>query len=438
MQRHASGARPGAKTGLASLDLTTHIRPGDRVTWGQGSAEPQSLVKLLVAQLGQVGGLHCFVGVGASEVLDGVPRTEATVTSYAGGGSNGHLAAAGLLEILPVHYSELPDVLSRGRHAVDVLLLQVAPADDTGTYSWSLAQEYLDPLLETARVVIAEVNDQAPWTHASRTLRREDFDVLVSTSVPPLPMRAAQPSYDEQAVAGRVVDLIKDGTTLQVGLGTVPTAVLKQLGGHRDLGVHSGVITDDVADLMQRGIVTNTRKTRDFGRTVTGLLMGTDRLFDFAARNPCVQLRPTSYTHDPVVLASLDRFVAVNSALEVDLTGQVNAEWVAGRYRGAVGGAVDFLRGASRSRDGLPIVALPSTAGHHSRITPTLSGPVTIARSDVGVVVTEFGAVDLRGLTLAERRQHLLDLAHPDHRAELAAAPHADAGKHESPTRGVP
>src|SRR5690606_34878605 len=190
----------------------------------------------------------------------------------------------------------------------------------------------------------------------------------------------------------------------------------------RDLGGHSGLIRDAVADLMEAGVITNARKSLDRGRSVGGMLMGTRRLFSFAHRNPAVQLRETGYTHDLSVLAAQDRLVAINSAVEVDLSGQISAELVAGDYVGAVGGAVDFLRGAARSKGGLPIVALPSTAGSTSRIVPALSGPVSTARADAGLVVTEYGVADLRGQPLRSRYERMLAIAHPDHRRALEEA----------------
>jgi acyl-CoA hydrolase len=198
--------------------------------------------------------------------------------------------------------------------------------------------------------------------------------------------------------------------------------VLAALQGRRDLGVHSGAVGDGVMALMEAGVVTNAHKGRDPGATIAGVLMGSTRLHRYAHRNPALQMRGTDYTHDPDVLASMPRFVAINSAVEVDLSGQANAEVAAGCYVGAVGGAVDFVRGAQRSRGGVPIIALPATAataGAHSRIVATLSGPVSTPRCDAGVFVTEYGIADLRGLPLAARRRRMLDIAHPEHRARL-------------------
>jgi acyl-CoA hydrolase len=226
----------------------------------------------------------------------------------------------------------------------------------------------------------------------------------------------------DKAIAEHVAGLVPDGATLQVGIGSLPAVVLRHLRGHRDLGVHSGMITDEIAELIGAGVITGTRKSTDRGLTVTGLMLGTRALISRAAVDKSIQLRDTSYTHDQAVLAAQHALVAVNSAIEVDLTGQANIEVAAGRYVGGTGGAADFLRGAARSQGGVPVLALPSTAGTASRIVARLNGPAGLARADAGVIVTEYGVADLRGLSLARRRERMIAIAHPDHRAALGAA----------------
>src|SRR5690606_24039601 len=227
----------------------------------------------------------------------------------------------------------------------------------------------------------------------------------------------------EREVARHVAGLIEDGATLQLGIGAVPEAVLSELTNHRDLGLHSGALVEQAAALAQAGVITNARKSIDRGIAVVGICMGGRRAREYVHQNDRVCFRPADYTHAPDVLASIDRFVAINAAVEVDLTGQVNAEVADGIYVGAVGGAADFLRGARRSRGGLPIVALTSTAGsaerRRSRIVARLSGPVSTARSDVRFVVTEHGVADLAGLSLRRRVQCMLTLAAPEFREQL-------------------
>jgi acyl-CoA hydrolase len=219
---------------------------------------------------------------------------------------------------------------------------------------------------------------------------------------------------------------IEDGATIQVGIGAVPDAILRLLRDRRDLGVHSGMIGDGLVELVEAGVITNARKPIDPGVSITGALIGTRRLYEFADRNPKIGMRGSAYTHDASVLSRLPKLVTLNSALEVDLTGQVNAEQSGAHYLGGTGGQVDFVRAGARSHGGRSMIALPATArgGKVSRITASLSGPVTTARSEVDVIVTEFGAAELKGQTLAERTRRLIAIAHPDFREELDRAAH--------------
>ena len=398
------------------LDFPALVRPGDTVTWGQACAEPQSLTERLMAQRSAIGRFNVFMGASYSATPDPRYSDHVRFLSYAGTGTNRGLAKAGQLDILPCPYSRLPDLL---RATVDVLLLQLSPADANGAHSLGLAHEYLVPLIDSARLVIAEINDQVPWVHGERPLGAADIDILVHTSRPPLEVLHGPPSEAEAAIAVRVAGLIEDGSTLQTGLGSLPEAVLARLDGHRHLGIHSGAIGDRVAALMEAGVIDNARKPIDTGRSIAGVMLASRRLFSFAHRNPAIDMRSTAYTHGADVIARLDRFVALNAAIEVDLSGQVNAEVARGIYVGAVGGATDFLRGAQRSPGGLPIVMLPSRAGQASRIVARLSGPVSIARADAGLIVTEYGVADLRRLPIGERVRRMIAIAHPDLRDDL-------------------
>lgn len=405
----------------AHLDLAAHLRPGDTVVWGQAGAEPLPLIETLLAQRHRVGGrFSVFLGIPSGSAPIRPDHADCIdFLGYCGTGTNRALVTAGALDILPSHYSQFPDLLSHGPLRADVLLLQVAPPDEQGRYSLGLAHEYLVPLLETARSVIVEVNRQAPWTYGERFPVEDDFDAVLHTDRPIPELRQPVPGPVERAIAQHVSGLVQDGATLQAGLGAIPEAILDHLADHRDLGVHSGAIGDAVARLTARGAITNARKSRDRGITVTGLALGGRPVHALVHRNPAVQFRSTRYTHDAGVLADIAHFVALNSAVEVDLTGQVNAEQAAGSYVGAVGGATDFLRGAARSRGGLPIVALPSMAGRHSRIVARLSGPVSTSRADAGLIVTEHGVADLRGLPLSKRIRRMIDIAAPGFRATL-------------------
>lgn len=402
-----------------TLDLSRLIRPGETVLWGQANAEPLPLTQALMSQRQRIGRFRVILGITDSDTCRPEHADCVDFLSYCGSGANRALVKAGVLDILPCHYSEFPQMIRRGSLRVDVLMLQLAPPDEQGRYSLGLAHEYLLPALETARVVIAEVNQHCPWTYGERYLYEDELDIVLHSDRPPLQSKPVHPGPVEQAIARLVAERIEDGSTLQLGIGAIPEAVLQALDGHRELGVHSGTIGDGVANLMRRGIITNSRKTLDKGLAVAGVLMGSHELHRFAHRNPQLRMRSTDYTHAPQILAGQDRLVAINSAIEVDLSGQINAESAAGNYVGALGGAVDFLRGARRSRDGLPIIALPSTAGQHSRIVPRLSGPVSTPRSDAGLIITEYGVADLRGMSLKQRARLLIEIAHPDFREQL-------------------
>jgi acyl-CoA hydrolase len=400
---------------LGSLDFPDFIRPGDQLMWGQAAAEPAALIDALLRQRAAIGPFRIFVGASWCKSLTSDIADFVHIRSYCGAGLNRKLAQAGVLDIVPCRYSHLPDLIRRGVLKADVLLLQVSPPDAAGRYSLSMAHDYLPAALDSARIVIAEVNRQAPWTYGERYIEESQIDIAVETDRElPDPM-TADPGPVELAIAKRAAGLIEDGATLQVGIGTLPAAILSQLRGHRDLGLHTGALIDEAAALVAAGVITNARKSIDPGISIAGVVMGGRRAQELGAANPAVQFRSVEYTHAADVLARLDNLVAINSAIEVDLTGQVNAEVAGGTYIGAVGGALDFFEGANRSLGGLPIIALPST-----RVVSRLSGPVSTPRCNAGIVVTEHGAVDLRGLSIRERLPKMISLAAPEFRERLA------------------
>ena len=400
-------------------DLRPWLRAGDTVTWGQAHAEPLTLTRALVAQRQAFGRLHAVIGIPSAGTLLPEHGDVFRVSSYCGTGANRALARAGLLDILPGPYSQFAGLLRQGAFKVDAVLVQVAPADAQGRHSLGLANDFLLAAIDTARVVIAEVNPAVPWTFGARTLGAEDIDAHFPAQFAPISALPGQPNATDAQIAGRVAALTGDGATLQVGLGGTAEATLALLTDRRDLGFHSGIAGDALVTLAEAGALTNARKPIDTGISIAALLVGSARLSAFAQRNPALQLRGCDYTHGADVLRRIDRLVALNSAIEVDLSGQVNAEVAAGQYVGAVGGAPDFLRAAGLSRGGLPIIALPSTAGPRSRIVAQLSGPVTTPRCDAGLFVTEHGVADLRGLSLKARRARMIDIAAPEHREAL-------------------
>lgn len=407
-------------------DLKQIVRRDDMVMWGQAAAEPVALTTALMTQRRAIGALRAFIGATWSTLLQTELTDCISFLSYCGAAGNRVLSKAGMLDILPCHYSHIGAMIGSGKLKIDVLMLQVAPPDHNGRYSLSVACEYLAPAIRTARVIIVEINEQAPFTAGPHALSENDIDYCLRTNRPLLQPPAAKIGETELAVARHVASLIEDGATLQYGIGALPEAILAQLGDRRDLGIHSGTIGDQVAVLSEAGVITNARKAVDCGVTIGGVMMGSRRIFDFAHNNSKVELRGVDYTHSAAVLAEIDNLVAINSAVEVDLTGQINAEIAGGVYLGAVGGAIDFLRSAAQSRHGLPIIALPSRADKRAdgtapagRIVAHLNGPVSTARSDAGIIVTEHGVADLRGLSLRERVRKMIAIAHPEEREHL-------------------
>jgi len=373
-----------------SVDLARFIRPGDGVLVGQACAEPQTLTEALVAQRAAFSGARAFLGVNYAGIVKPEHADHLALSSYCGAGHNRALADAGVLDIHPHPYSRLASLLAQRRLPCDVVLLQVSPPNARGEYSLGLAVDYLPPAIRSARAVIAEVNARVPWTHTELTFRREDFALVVESDREPATPPSARAGEAEQAIARHAAPHVPDGATLEFGLGVLPDAVCAALGGHKNLRIHSGTIGNGVIGLP-------------FDQIVCGQLIGARPLFDFASDNPQVRLRSTEHTHDPRVLGAIERFVAINSAVEVDLTGQVNAEVAKGSYLGAVGGALDFVRAANQSPGGVSLLLLPA-----ARIVRDLAGPVATPRSEAGIIVTERGAADLRGCTLAERRRRML------------------------------
>lgn len=306
-------------------------------------------------------------------------------------------------------------------------MVQVSRPNARGEYSFGLTADYIQNAVATARTVIAESNDQVPFTHGTGVLHAGDIDFLLETSRTPVELPSAPITELERTIARHIEAFIPDGATLQLGIGAIPDAVVAALGSRRDLGVHSGIIVGCVVDLIERGVITNARKPIDQGVTITGTLIGSRRLYAFANDNPAIGMRPPTYTHSQELLARLPALISLNSAIEVDLSGQVNAEEAGGVHVGAVGGQVDYVRGAVRSPGGHSFIALPASAlkGTASRIVARLSGPVTTARSDVDIVVTEFGAAELRGRSLPERAKALIGIAAPHFREDLERAAYA-------------
>ncbi|MGE0803178.1 MAG: acetyl-CoA hydrolase/transferase family protein, partial [Lautropia sp.] len=405
---------------LAKLDLARFIRPGDGVLLQQACGEALNLGERLVEQRAAYSGATLFFGTGFSATFQPEHADHLRFKGIGGIGTLRKLVSAGKLDPVPCHISAIEPLLRSGAIRADVVLLQVSPPDARGEFSFGLVNDYVRTAMARARVVIAEINRRVPWTPCDRPLTAGELTLAVETDRQPLEVPAARFGALERRIAQQVEELIPDRATLQVGVGAVPEAIMASLGHRHGLGIHSGMIGDSVVDLMEAGAVTNSHKGIDQGVSVAGVLLGTEKLFRFADDNAQIRLCPTSHTHGIAALSQLRRFVSVNSALEVDLTGQVNAEAIGGDYIGAVGGQVDFVRAAAQSEGGLSIVALPSCGKNGlSRIVGCLSGPVTSARSDVDAIATEHGVARLRGKSLRERVKAMVAIASPPHRDRL-------------------
>ncbi|MFC6620139.1 acetyl-CoA hydrolase/transferase family protein [Novosphingobium panipatense] len=408
------------RTTLENLDLSQYLRSGDHVVFGQACGEPTALVEALVAQGAGIGGLHAFIATSFSGLFTPGTASAFRLSSMGAIGALRAMTKANALDVIPVHVSQVAPLITAGVLPCDVAMIQVSPADSAGNYSCGLISDYVRAAVDKARVVIAEVNDQVPCV-AGEMIPASAIDVAVEVSRPPVEVAPAKIGPVDEAIARLCAGFIEDGSVIQTGVGAVPDAILRLLHDRRDLGVHSGMLGDGLVDLAEAGVLTNARKEIDRGISINGALIGTRRLYDWANGNPAIRMTPTSYTHDAGVLGQLSRLVTINSALEVDLTGQVNAEQSGSAYLGGTGGQVDFVRAGARSPGGASLMVLSATAkgGTISKIVPSLSGPVTSARSEVDVVVTEFGAAQLKGQALAERARRLVAIAHPDFREEL-------------------
>ena len=408
------------------LKLSKYLRKGDAIIIGQAAAEPQTLTQALVAQRHQLEPLKLFLGVGLTNIFLPEHRDTFAVTGFGASLTYRSLIESGGMEIISSHFSALPELIRNDTLACDVVMLQVSPPDAQGQYSYSLSNDYLQAAILKARVVIAEINHLAPQTPCDFPLHESDIDFAIEShhaliEVPPTPY-----SVLTEKIATHIATLIPDRATLQMGIGAVPEALLSQLQTHRGLGIHSGMLNESFVDLVTSGAITNAYKEIDPGISIAGVLIGTQKLYTFAHQNPALRLCNTDYTHSQSTLAKLKRFFSINSALEVDLTGQVNSETLGRKYVGNVGGQVDFVRASANSQGGYSIIAFPSTSnkGKNSRIVYRLTGPVTTARTDVVIVVTEHGCAHLKGKTLEQRVLQMIAIAEPAHQELLMKQVH--------------
>ena len=407
------------------------IQSGDRVFLTGNTSVPQELLAALVRRSPEIYDVELCQALTIGERAPyTVPemRRHLRVNAMFIGHQIREAVNEGRADFTPVLLSEFPLLFKNHRLPLDAALIHLSPPDEHGFCSYGVEVGLTKSPAESARTIIAEINQQMPRTLGDSFIHISRLTHVVPVDYPLVELRMTEEGDAELAtrIASRIADLIPDGATMQLGIGAIPDAVLGFLQHKRDLGIHTELFSDGVIDLVEAGVITNARKTLHPGKIVAGFIIGTKRLYDFVHDNPIIELHPTEYVNDPFVIAQNFRQIAINSAIEIDLTGQVCADSIGTYLYSGVGGQLDFVYGASRSREGVPLIALPSTAKEEeiSRIVPTLkpgSGVVT-TRNHIHYVVTEFGVASLYGRTIRQRAQELISVAHPKFRDELTAA----------------
>jgi 4-hydroxybutyrate CoA-transferase len=410
-------------------DAVKDIRSGDRVWIHPGCNTPTLLIDAMVArasELENVEVVHILTLAPAPYVAPGMEGHFRHRSLFTGANVR-DAVNEGRADFVPIHLHDVPALISRGRMPIDVSLIHISPPDEHGFCSYGVGVDATKTAVEHSRTVIAMVNRQMPRTLGDSFVHVSKLTGVVEVDVPLIehPM-SEEVSEVARKIGGNIASLITDGATIQMGIGEIPDAVLDFLGDKKHLGVHTEMFSDGLVDLFEAGVVTNEKKSLHRGKIVASFVIGTRRAFDFVDNNPFMEFHPNEYVNDPYVVARNDKMVAINSALAIDLTGQVCADSIGTIIYSGFGGQLDFIRGAARSSGGVPIIALPSTAkgGTLSRLVNTLipgSGVVT-TRADVHYVVTEYGIADLFGRSIRERARSLIDISHPDFREELERA----------------
>ena len=405
-----------------------HVKSGDQVYIQCAAATPSVLLDALVARapdLRDVVMIHLHIeGPGPHLAPDMAPHFRHRALFI---GPNARQAVnEGRAEFVPVFLSDVPVLFKRGLQPLDTVLVNATPPDAHGFCSLGTSVEAMHAAIGAAKTVVVQFNAAMPRTLGESFIHVSQIDFAIEVDVPPYERPVGPIGDIERRIGEFVADLVQDGATLQLGIGGIPTAIALALTGKRDLGIHTEMFTDPIVDLVEAGVITGARKERNRGKLVTAFLMGSKRLYDFVDDNPMVEMRAVDFTNDTHVIRSFSRMTAINSAIEVDLTGQVVSDSIGPRMYSGIGGQMDFMRGAGLASEGRAIIALPSTAagGTASRIVPFLheGAGVVSTRGHVRTVVTEWGVAELFGKSLCERARALIGIAHPDLRDGLTAA----------------
>lgn len=413
---------------VSAAQAVSHIESGDKIFIGTGCAAPQTLIEAMTSEAKGIDDasichlLTMGVAPYAQEKVGGRFRFNSFFIS-----ANVRDAVwQGQGDYTPIFLSEIPRQFELGRIPLDVALIQTTPPNADGMVSLGISVDIVKSAAENAKVLIAEINSRMPWTYGNSLLPVDYIDYMVQSDRPLLTYKPSAVDESIRAIARNVATLIEDGSTIEIGIGGVPQSLLEFLKNKKNLGIHTEMFTDSLIDLIESGVVNNSKKIINPSKTVASFLMGTERLYNYVNNNPSIELHPSEYVNDPFIIGQHPKMVAINMALEVDLTGQVCADSLGHKFYSGIGGQVDFTRGAARSLGGKPIIALQSTAKNKtiSRIVPRLSegAGVVTTRGDVHYVITEYGIADLHGKNIRDRAMGLINIAHPKFRRDLLKA----------------
>jgi acetyl-CoA hydrolase len=414
-----------SKKVVSAAEAVKAVKSGDRIFLTGNCSVPSQILSALVDRAHELKDVEInqALTVGSADYVSPEMEGHLRVNTMFISHNTREAVQAGRADFTPVLLSEFPLLFKNKVLPVNVAFVHLSPPDPHGFCSFGVEVGLSKSPAESAEIIIAEVNEQMPRTLGDSFIHVSALDYIVPVDypLPELAMGEGKPSEKVEKIAEFIADLIPDEATMQMGIGAIPDAVLKHLFDKKDLGIHTELFSDGVIELVESGVLTNAKKTLHPGKIIAGFILGTKRLYDWVHNNPLIEFLRTEYVNDPFVVSQNHRMVAVNSAIEVDLTGQICADSIGTKLYSGVGGQLDFIYGASRSDGGVPIIALPSTAKDFSRIVPTLkvgAGVIT-TRNHVHYVVTEYGVADLYGKTIRERAQELINVAHPDFRDEL-------------------